>query len=416
MAASIALTALAGVAVGAPHPAANILMGPVPYTCTTRPTSPLCENAMIHYLDAARAATGLGPYQLPRDFTALTPDRQLLILVNLDRSAYSVIPVHGLSSELDAAAQESVRSDTDPSAPNEFAAGVRGVAANWATGTNLLSAYYFWMYEDGYPGGNVDCKAPSSSGCWGHRQNILSSGAELGFHDSGEEQERLVSIGVGSGWDSSGGQIYTLLVVHSASEAPAYYTWTEAMADGAGTFAYDPGPLQLAVRLTVSLNGTGRGVVSSFQRLCAKTCSLSTGTGETFELTATPSRGSVFVGWSGACSGTDACRLPAESDEAVTATFARLAAPRARLSAATISSRSRSARFGFGAQGDAGAFQCALVRNPGGARGPWGRPRFSACRPPKTYTRLAPDSYRFYVRASGPGGVGGPAIRQFEIR
>jgi hypothetical protein len=75
--------------------------------------------------------------------------------------------------------------------------------------------------------------------------------------------------------------------------------------------------------LTVSLAGTGSGSVTSEPQgiNCGSGCSgIFTG-GTTVTLFASPTTGSVFAGWSGACSGTGSCVVTMNAAESVTATF-----------------------------------------------------------------------------------------------
>ncbi len=83
-------------------------------------------------------------------------------------------------------------------------------------------------------------------------------------------------------------------------------------------------PPVVTYALGVTTNGTGAGTVTSSPAAinCGATCSASFTAGALVTLTATPSSGSVFSGWSGACSGTAACSVPMDSGKSVTATFA----------------------------------------------------------------------------------------------
>jgi hypothetical protein len=72
------------------NPTANIPVGTMPI-CVD-PQYSACQNALIYYLDQARADLGLGPYQLPADFLALSDNQQTFILTNLDRIAYNLPP------------------------------------------------------------------------------------------------------------------------------------------------------------------------------------------------------------------------------------------------------------------------------------------------------------------------------------
>ncbi len=116
-------------------------------------------------LDSARRQLGLGPYDLPSNFTSLAPARQLLVLTNLDRLAYGLAPVAGLNAELDESALEGVEQLSDPLPPVELLPGnaVWGFTSNWAGNfPNAPAAYYDWMYDDGYGSANAACTSPSA--------------------------------------------------------------------------------------------------------------------------------------------------------------------------------------------------------------------------------------------------------------
>jgi hypothetical protein len=87
----------------------------------------------------------------------------------------------------------------------------------------------------------------------------------------------------------------------------------------------------------------------------------------------------------------------------------------ALLTRATISSAQHSAKLSFTAEGDASAFQCALVRSDG-THAKATKPHYAICTTPKSYTKLTGGNYTFYVRTIGPGGTDKtPAIRKFTI-
>ncbi len=76
--------------------------------------------------------------------------------------------------------------------------------------------------------------------------------------------------------------------------------------------------------LTVDRTGIGSGTVTSSPAgiNCGATCSASYTSGTVVTLTATPALGSVFAGWSGACSNLiGTCTVTMTADTAVTATF-----------------------------------------------------------------------------------------------
>jgi len=76
--------------------------------------------------------------------------------------------------------------------------------------------------------------------------------------------------------------------------------------------------------LTVTKSGTGTGTVTSSPSgiSCGTDCSEAYNASTSVTLTATPTTGSTFTGWSGACTGTGACTVAMTAAKAVTATFA----------------------------------------------------------------------------------------------
>ena len=78
-----------------------------------------------------------------------------------------------------------------------------------------------------------------------------------------------------------------------------------------------------SLTFSVVKSGTGTGTVTSSTGgiNCGSTCSASITTGTSVTLTATPSSGSTFTGWAGACSGTGVCTVNMDAAKSVTATF-----------------------------------------------------------------------------------------------
>lgn len=73
--------------------------------------------------------------------------------------------------------------------------------------------------------------------------------------------------------------------------------------------------------LQIHKPGNGTGTVIGQQINCGSTCSATYGPGDLETLSATADSGSIFTGWSGACSGTGTCNLTMNSDKSVTANF-----------------------------------------------------------------------------------------------
>jgi hypothetical protein len=207
-------------------PPENIPLGSEPSSCSSE-ASAECERWAIERLDAARADLGLAAYALPSDFTGLSPDRQLLILTDLDRIAYGYTPVYGLNTNLSEAAQAGVREGRDPTTPS--AGGPwKGFGSDWAS-TGALIGYYLWMYDDGYGSPNGDCTSPDAPGCWGHRKVILGEAVSL-------PQPQLMGAAAGSAARNAG----SALIISGNATTNAYYTWAQAQKEGAGGSGEEP--------------------------------------------------------------------------------------------------------------------------------------------------------------------------------
>lgn len=81
------------------------------------------------------------------------------------------------------------------------------------------------------------------------------------------------------------------------------------------------------VDLTVGVDGPGTGTVSSSPLgiTCGGDCSEKYERGSEVTLTATAAPGSVFAGWTGACTGSGPCEITMDAPQTVTATFLALA-------------------------------------------------------------------------------------------
>jgi uncharacterized repeat protein (TIGR02543 family) len=83
-------------------------------------------------------------------------------------------------------------------------------------------------------------------------------------------------------------------------------------------------------KLTISLGGTGGGSVSGTGNTsCAASCAQTypSSSSPKITLSATPSAGSTFTGWGGACSGTGTCTVTMNANQTVTATFTLIPKP-----------------------------------------------------------------------------------------
>ena len=236
-------------------PPKNTPLGTLPSSCKTAPAAKQCIDAGVYYLDKARARVGLPAYKLPADFPSLAPARQMFILTNLDRIAYGLPPIPGLTAKLSHDALVSgvwVADDPHPS----NASGLSVWWPGWAGAFyNAPMAYEAWVWNDGLGAQNPRCTSTDHSRCWGHRHSVLwKYGANA-------------AMGAAAGRSSSHHRGYAYLYVGgSASYNPIYsYTWKQAVADGAGTNEYDPGiaparMCQVPVAIGLRLAGATRAI------------------------------------------------------------------------------------------------------------------------------------------------------------
>lgn len=294
-------------------PTSNFEVGAMPYSCATEPDGAVCVNAAVYYLDQARASLGQPPYALPADFPSLTSEQQTFVLSNLDRVLYGLPPVPGLVDELDQDSAVGVQQDDDPPFPPD--PNVLGFTANWAGAfPNLPLAYEAWMYDDGPGSNNIDCTPADPSGCWGHRHDILWE------FDAGD----VLGMGAATGTDPTGAVGYAMVIAEGmAPFGSAYdYTWSQAVADGAGTNTYDPGLPQIPVSVLVTTKGPGTVSDGSSQSCARATCEIDETQGVAAAFVARPDPGATFTGWSGACSGTGTCSItPTGATTKLTAVF-----------------------------------------------------------------------------------------------
>ena len=292
-------------AVASTDPPGNLPLVRFPFGCHLS-TAPVCSKDLVYALDQARAALGLGPYQVPHDFLSLPSDEKLFILANLDRTVEGAAPLPGLNSELDTAASEGASRGVDPVTPP----GWDGYSSNWGAGSPLVT-YYIWMYDDGFASGNVDCQTQDARGCWGHRHVIL---------DSWPSDASNVGLGVGSGlWHGQASE--ALIVGRNPLLQTPYYTWAQAVADGAGTNSFASGPTLFLVNLHLTFAGDGRGYTHGNVR-CTHSCARTHEAAAHTQIVAAPLPGSQFAGWSGPCTGKQpVCRFTPEADTTVTVRF-----------------------------------------------------------------------------------------------
>ena len=134
------------------------------------------------------------------------------------------------------------------------------------------------------------------------------------------------SSGLPVSFSSSTTEICTLLGSTVSGIAPGTCTIAANQAGNSSTNPAAQVTQSFAIAssmLTVSKAGAGFGSVSSSPAgiNCGATCAAHLASGTVVTLTATPSAGSTFTGWSGACSGTGQCVLTLNAAARVSAEF-----------------------------------------------------------------------------------------------
>jgi hypothetical protein len=200
--------------------------------CYPHNAGPTCMAEVEQATSAARATEGLGPMRLPSNFGSLTPAEQLFVITDIERVDRGLPPFVGLVDALDADALAGAQGNTDPG-PSLAPPGMHVIAwgSNWAENGNPLGSNYFWMYDDGPNSGNIDCTAAGQSGCWGHRDNILSLSDYQALYGG------TLLMGAGEAYGTFNNQWTsdaTLMVLASGPVPPLSYTWDAAVAAGAG--------------------------------------------------------------------------------------------------------------------------------------------------------------------------------------
>jgi hypothetical protein len=160
-------------------PPRNVVASPGYGSCWSDRTSRQCTQLELAAINHARAAEGVKPMVLPRNFSRISDADQTFVVTNLERTARGLRPFVGLVKPLNAEASTAARHREDPSLASWQVGRAQAWkwVSNWADDLNALAADYDYMYNDGYAStGSINGGCPSvhASGCWDHRHNILA--------------------------------------------------------------------------------------------------------------------------------------------------------------------------------------------------------------------------------------------------
>jgi hypothetical protein len=158
---------------GLRDPSGNIQMSDSTLNaCTAASQSQACIASALADIDTARAAEGVGPMRLPSDFALLTVPQQLIVIVNLERTARGLPAAHGPSQSLDRDAVAGAQQIADPAIPSPLGGLMFASLLSYGY-ESPLEADFAWMYDDGPGGPNSECAHAGLTACWGHRHGIL---------------------------------------------------------------------------------------------------------------------------------------------------------------------------------------------------------------------------------------------------
>jgi PASTA domain-containing protein/List-Bact-rpt repeat protein len=187
-------------------------------------------------------------------------------------------------------------------------------AGSWATGAEAMPA--ITAAGPGFVNA-VSCASPGNCGALINGDRLLTETA--GSWAAGVEPSLPPNAATGAG------ALLYAVSCPSAGDCSAVGQYPDSSGAEGGLLLGGSPPL---VKLDIAKSGTGSGNVSSVPNGigCGLTCSVSVDAGAAVALTATPSPGSRFSGWSGGgCSGTGTCHPnTAISEQTVTATFIAL--------------------------------------------------------------------------------------------
>jgi alpha-tubulin suppressor-like RCC1 family protein len=158
--------------------------------------------------------------------------------------------------------------------------------------------------------------------------NLLISGVSLA---TGSAFSLVAGSDTCSGATLAPGQMCTVQAVFAPNTLGAQNSTLTISSSDPGTPTSDVtlSGTGLYPTLTVTKSDIGAGSVASSPAgiSCGTTCTSQFTTGSSVTLTATPDSGSIFTGWSGACSGTGDCTVTMDATKNVTASFTPITNP-----------------------------------------------------------------------------------------
>lgn len=156
-----------------PNPTNNIPAPASTKDACSSAQSASCYNAIVSSMNLNTVSEGGKYMTLPPGFMQMNEAEQLFVLTNLERLAFGLHPIYGLTANSNSIALAAAKAQTDPSrAMTNY---VYAFDGNWAYNYSPVIGFYDWMFNDGMGSDNEECYAGYTGGCWGHRDNILAA-------------------------------------------------------------------------------------------------------------------------------------------------------------------------------------------------------------------------------------------------
>jgi Pentapeptide repeats (8 copies) len=212
-------------------PSPNFMASSSP--CAQHGNNSACNRQVLKAISHARKVLekmgGMSSFSMTA-YLKLTRPEQLFVTADLERTERGLPAATVLSKSLDKVAQIGARDDNDPplgKVPADLPGGgaVVGLGSNWAGGwPNALAADYGWMYDDGLNSPNEDCTKSNTSGCWGHRDNILGTFSSKAACGGGAS-----ALAMGAGYAArKASQTQLFAGVCGPAPTDVVLTWTKA--------------------------------------------------------------------------------------------------------------------------------------------------------------------------------------------
>lgn len=230
---------------------------------TGNETNLACANYVMEAINNARATLGENQISLPSNWISLTPDEQLFVIADIERTSAGYPAYLGLNDILSSEAAIAAAKSEDPSLAPGFAVGnnpwgVSGFDGAWAGTANVLFADYMWMYDDGWAGAgttsNIACTSATAWGCWAHRDELL--GSSTSYQDGVGLGCTTCEMGAAYASVPSGGSLVDLIELPEGVPPAMTFTWaSELPYFAAGANPPATPPLGTGLNLPSALKG-----------------------------------------------------------------------------------------------------------------------------------------------------------------